>query len=291
MKIAFLMNVSNHWLKKVPLLIREIDKFFSGENERFLIDRSQPQCAEVFLEKIRNDKFDRIVVVGGDGTLNRVVNYLQNADSLDQFCLGVIPFGTCNDFAKKLGYSSGEIERPIQAVLKNNFRKVSVAKVNRHCFINNAGFGRKNPTEKRKSSISAIREMEPVLLKARWNGGSLNDNFLMMLCANAPYFSDGLCFSKKSDPSDNRLEFYFVKKMSKFKLFLKLLLGRANRPLHNPRFSRNILEIQTSRLTLQADRPISIVTDGEPVEELNAIREAVFEIAGDCKLLLFNEDH
>jgi diacylglycerol kinase (ATP) len=44
-----------------------------------------------------------IVVAGGDGSLHAVVNGLHNAGQLDSTCLGLVPLGTGNDFARGVG--------------------------------------------------------------------------------------------------------------------------------------------------------------------------------------------
>ena len=44
-----------------------------------------------------------ILVAGGDGTLHAVVNGLHKADLLGSTCLGLVPLGTGNDFARGVG--------------------------------------------------------------------------------------------------------------------------------------------------------------------------------------------
>ena len=44
-----------------------------------------------------------IVVAGGDGSLHAVVNGLHAAGQLDSTCLGLVPLGTGNDFARGVG--------------------------------------------------------------------------------------------------------------------------------------------------------------------------------------------
>jgi diacylglycerol kinase (ATP) len=52
-------------------------------------------------------RFDRIVVAGGDGTLNLTVNALR--DRLEDFVLGAVPSGTGNDLARSLGLGTDAI--------------------------------------------------------------------------------------------------------------------------------------------------------------------------------------
>jgi diacylglycerol kinase (ATP) len=51
---------------------------------------------------------DTVVVAGGDGTLNCVVNAL--ADSLSEYTFAVVPMGTGNDFARTLGMPADPVE-------------------------------------------------------------------------------------------------------------------------------------------------------------------------------------
>lgn len=285
MKTAFLFNPSPQWKRKTPLLFQRIHQRVDDDKQVFVVDRGEPDSTEKQLKKIIADKCDKIVVAGGDGSLNRVVNFLADARKLDRFTLGVLPFGTCNDFARKLGFRSGQMLQPIRALTQGRVRRVRVPRVNGRYFVNNAGFGRKNPAQKKKGALAALREMRPVSLEARWEGNRLNGLFFMMLCANAPYFSGGLSFSRQSDPTDGLLEFFLVKKSPKLALALRLLLGRAKLPLRYPILSGNILKIQTEKLILKAGESVTLVADGEPAGELEEGREAVFDIGGECDFI------
>lgn len=285
MKLGFLLNASNRWKKFTPQLTRQIANEIPFEKEIFVVNRDEAHSTEKHLRKMIENKFDRIVVAGGDGSLNRVINYLENHKLLDRVALGVIPMGTCNDFARKLGFRPGKPLTAIKAILKNRLKTVRLGKIGRLHFVNNAGFGKKNPSEKGRSAFKIVREMKAVAVQAAWDGNTMEGDFMMMLCANAPYFSGGLRFSRKSDPTDDILEFYFVKKMTKLNLMLRLLFGRVRFPMRLP-FSPSILRVQTSRLILKTEQPISIVIDGEPVPELAAARESVFEIASRCQFIV-----
>lgn len=251
-----------------------------------MVDRTLPDSLEQHLGKIVNNKFDRIVVAGGDGTVNRTIQFLLENNVLEKFLLGIVPLGTCNDFARYLGLKAGKIQKALRVILEDRRREVSVAQVNGVAFFNNAGFGKKNPADRKKSPVRVIREMEPVKLRAVWGTQFLEGSFFMMLCANAPYFSGGLRFSKNSDPHDDALEFYFVRSISKARLLLRFLLGRFHLPMHFPASSQDIVRVKSSQLSITTDRPVSVVVDGEPVSELLSTTHATFQFAGTCNFLV-----
>ena len=81
------------------------------------------------------EKEDYLVIVGGDGTLNRFVNDTDGMEIAHEILY--FPTGTGNDFAKDIGM--GENPRPITEYLKN---LPSVEVNGKHYrFINGVGFG------------------------------------------------------------------------------------------------------------------------------------------------------
>ena len=79
---------------------------------------------------------DRVIVGGGDGSLNAAVPALL-ATGLP---LGVIPLGTANDFARTLGIPL-DPHRAAQVVAAGNIKRVDVAEANGHPFLNVASIG------------------------------------------------------------------------------------------------------------------------------------------------------
>ncbi len=287
MKIAFLCNPAPHRRKKLPLLVSRIQKFVPAEREIFLVDRSVPNSLESHVERILDGGFERIIVAGGDGTLNRTVNALIIRNALHKVILGLIPFGTCNDFARSQGLYPRRISKVLKTVTKSSAKTINIARVNDHFFINNAGFGKRYAPEERKSGLEIVKKMVPVGVKAEWEKGVLRDKFYMMLCANAPFFSGGMRFSKASSPTDDVLDFFFVKKMMKLNLALRFIFGKARVPMHLSKFSKRILKVSAKKLKLDTEAPVSIAIDGEFRENLANVREATFEIAAHCRFLSY----
>lgn len=291
MKIAFLCNISLRWGNALPKIKKLIEKHISQKKDFFVVDKNDSNSTEKCLEKIVSENFDAIAILGGDGTVNRVINFLKKKNHLEKFKLALIPFGTCNDFSKVLGFKSQRFRKKkiisfLKTLSENHAKSFSVAKVNDHYFINNAGFGRRVPAANgKKSSIRDIRTMTPVHLNVRFDSKQLEGKYLMMVCANAPYFSGGLHFSKDSDPCDDQLELFFVKDVNKLRLIGKLFLGRRGFSLKRKN-DKTIERIESSKLSLKSESPIWIMADGEAVPELSGICEATFEIDGKAHFIL-----
>ena len=49
------------------------------------------------------DGCDALFIAGGDGTVNEAMNGLFSAGALNAVAIGIVPFGTGNDFAAALG--------------------------------------------------------------------------------------------------------------------------------------------------------------------------------------------
>lgn len=85
-----------------------------------------------------NEQIDLMVVAGGDGTINFVVNAMKRK-GLD-IPIGVIPAGTANDFAGALGMS-GELLEAARQIASGCEDRVDVGRVNDLWFVNIFSFG------------------------------------------------------------------------------------------------------------------------------------------------------
>ena len=85
-----------------------------------------------------NEQIDLMVVAGGDGTVNYVVNSMKSK-GLD-IPLGVIPAGTANDFAGALGMSHKPLEAARQ-IASGAIDRVDCGCVNGLYFVNIFSFG------------------------------------------------------------------------------------------------------------------------------------------------------
>ncbi|MDQ6624524.1 MAG: diacylglycerol kinase family lipid kinase [Verrucomicrobiota bacterium] len=73
-----------------------------------------------------NDGYEAVVAAGGDGTLNEVVNGV--ADHLDRLCVGLIPLGTGNDFARMIELPDSVAEC-LEVIERGYARKLDLVRV------------------------------------------------------------------------------------------------------------------------------------------------------------------
>ena len=85
-----------------------------------------------------SDDIDLVVICGGDGTINYVVNAMR-AMNLD-YPIGIIPAGTANDFAGALGVSARTLKAAEQ-IVKGTEQRVDCGRVNGMYFVNIFSFG------------------------------------------------------------------------------------------------------------------------------------------------------
>jgi len=80
-----------------------------------------------FTSTIDKNSFDRIIIFGGDGTINEVVNGLYYSNKLHIFDIGIIPTGSGNSVAHDI--NALDIDDAIRICTGNNIAKMDVNEV------------------------------------------------------------------------------------------------------------------------------------------------------------------
>ena len=73
-----------------------------------------------------NEGYDTIVVIGGDGALQDVLNGVMASDRAREVTLGIVPNGIANDFATYWGLSSHDYKAAVDSIIAGRVRKVDV---------------------------------------------------------------------------------------------------------------------------------------------------------------------
>ena len=109
-----------------------IKKLQTGNYQVSIFRSAEPGDLSVGLNDVTSD-YDAVVVAGGDGSINEVINTLLERQ-LD-LPLGIIPAGTANDFASQLKIPS-TVEQAVDIIKEEKIQTIDVGRVNEHYFIN-----------------------------------------------------------------------------------------------------------------------------------------------------------
>lgn len=146
--------------------------------------------------KAAQDGFDVVIAVGGDGTLNEVINGLCEQDYRPK--LGIIPAGTTNDFARALDIPRN-VEGALAVITTGKSMPIDIGKVNNHYFVNIAGGGELTEVSYEVPSklktvlgqlayfmkgIEMLPFIKPVMTKIEYDGNVIDEEIMLFLVGN-----------------------------------------------------------------------------------------------------------
>lgn len=120
--------------------------------------------ATQFAKEAGQEKYDLVVALGGDGTVNETVNGLAGFDQPP--VLGIIPMGTVNDLARSLKIPLAP-EKAIELLVKGQHKAVDIGQVNGRYFTNVLGIGKATKAVhdvdiKEKSKLGALAYVKAI---------------------------------------------------------------------------------------------------------------------------------
>jgi len=215
--------------------------------------------------------------VGGDGTFNEVVNGVDNKN----FPVCHIPAGSGNDFLRTFGTYT--VDQMISSIDTMKKVEIDCAMLNGRKYANVAscGFDAKVVVNAIKfkriplipASLSYYIAILYTLLSYKCtnvkivvDGEVIEGKKLLIIAANGRYYGGGFLCAPEADQNDEKLDFYIVKKVSRFtilRLFPKLIKGQHTKlPI--------VQFIRTKKCTITSDKPFAINADGETMIENHA---------------------
>ena len=138
MKVKFIYNPYSG----ENLILSKLDKVISLHQEAgYTVVPYRITAGEdvgVALSDIKDGNYKYILIAGGDGTVDSVVNAM--AKSGISLPIGILPVGTANDFSKFLGMSS-DVEEACKQILSSEVKSVDLGSINDKYFVNVASTG------------------------------------------------------------------------------------------------------------------------------------------------------
>ena len=241
-----------------------------------------PGHAETLAARARREGFDRVVAVGGDGTLLEVVNGLwwESRGALPS--VGVVPFGTGCDYVRS--FNLGQCRRDqVVTCLGEATLRVSVGLVHlqgldgqprQRVFVNVLGLGfdarviarfrqqRLRLPGKTAYFLSGIQELGRLThhrITGELDGRILETDAAVVVIGLGRYFGGGMMITPGASPQAGHFQVVLAQKLSRLEL-LALLPGLYfGKHLDHPR----ITAAYADHIRIEADPPAYVEAEGE----------------------------
>lgn len=294
MKHLFIINPAAGKGKALKL-IPHIKNIFKNREEEYIIEVTNKEGHATLIAKEYSLKEDyRIYSVGGDGTLNEVLNGMAESSCT----LAVIPGGSGNDFIKSIyNYEKSEsIESILLRTLKGEEKSIDLCKFNDRYFINiaSAGFDAEtayNATKFKKlpfiggtaayilSIIITVFKYKSYRLQITIDHKNFDEEVLLMAAANGRYYGGGINVTPKADINDGLFSVCLVKKVNRLKILR--LFPRVIKGTHEG--IKEVSFFEGKKVKIRSTESLYFNIDGE----ISKGEEAEFEIIkGGIKIIV-----
>jgi len=244
-----------------------------------LHNTEQPGEATALARQAVHEKADAVLVVGGDGTINEVVNGLAESP----VALGVLPGGTGNVWAKALGLPTRSplhlmpLLDSVRALVPGTTRRIDLGKANGRYFLQWTGLGldaevtyAMEPRTRRQRRLGIVAYLVAGVATASHMAGTrtriwIDDQrvyrrSILIVVSNSRVYSAGLTMATDALLDDGLLDvdvFAGTGFGDSMRTALGVITGLHVRdPRHSVYRGRTI--------QVESDRPLAVHVDGEP---------------------------
>lgn len=211
---------------------------------------------------------DLVMVVGGDGTLNEVVNGVRKGVPLS-----FIPAGTANVFAKEIGIPES-IPEAVAVSLRGRRKKIDVGVVNQRKFLLMAGVGMDAEVVEKVGEVEKrVFGKAPFVIKAFWEGvkfkpprirvkcASREEECSFLVVANSSFYGGGLKIAPWALLDDGWLEVCLFKGKNTWQFFHFAFSVVLSQQEKLPTFDF----FRARELEVSSDREVLVQCDGEVI--------------------------
>jgi diacylglycerol kinase (ATP) len=209
--------------------------------------------------------FDRVVVCGGDGTLNLAIREFDLANGT----LGLLPMGSGDDFARVLGIPR-DVEGACNVIVRGTVREVDVATANGLRYLGVAGLGFDSEVARYanervkllRGSLVYLYAILRVLPRFTPHRVRLNDRqeTIMFACVgNSRQYGGGIRITPSAEVDDGTLDLCLVHKTSRLQLLKTLPQAYTGAHVKSP----FVESARGTEFRFTSERELEVYADGE----------------------------
>jgi diacylglycerol kinase (ATP) len=230
-------------------------------------------------KKAREQDLDAVLVVGGDGTINEVINGLAESDVL----LGVLPGGTGNVWAKELGLPTRSplhlmpLVDSVRNLVPGSVRRIDLGKANGRYFLQWMGIGldaevtyAMEPRTRRQRRLGAVAYVAAGLTTAANMAGirtrihiddeTIYRRTILIVISNSQLYGGMVRIATDARLDDGLLDLN-VFSGTGFRSVIRAAMGIiTGLHIRDPRHSF----YRGRKILIKTDRPMAVHVDGEP---------------------------
>jgi diacylglycerol kinase (ATP) len=231
--------------------------------------------------------FDRLVIAGGDGTINTVVNAI--APRFAEIELGILPLGTGNDLARSLDIPLDDLEEAVQLACRGTAVPIDLGRVeggNTAYFVNAASGGvggtvasdiaagekmRWGAFAYWKTAIAKLAQLNEFRVDVQIDEQHFELPLFGIVIANGRYVGGGFEIAPRARLADGLLDVTTIPVLPP----TELLTAGLNFGLQRFDQAPAIKFYRGRRVSIASQPEIPFSVDGEPMRTLNAVFEVV----------------
>ncbi len=281
MKVAAIVNPVSGWKttgKDWPALLSSLGPEAAGVETFWSQYHGH---SELLAASARLSGYDRVIAVGGDGTLSEVLNGLWRERNGELPSVGMVPFGTGCDYIRNFEGGASRIERLRAAVSPSTtrvslglFRTQAAQGVRERVFAMVLGlgfdaevvrrfqtrrYGRAGWTAYAVSALRAFRGLKSHAMSGSLNGSSFNTNAIFLGAALGCWFGKRIEIAPAASPASNQFELVWVEPVGFPGLLSMVFLSYFGALQRSPHVKR----ARATRVSLDSTPPAWIEADGE----------------------------
>ena len=240
--------------------------FAKNENlESILYETSGTKDVENIKNLYNIHKPERIIIIGGDGTIRMVAEAIAKEDVI----LGIIPAGSANGFALDLDLQL-TLEKNLEVAFLHQFIEVDIITINDKISIHLSDLGLNAELIKNYEqgeihgkwgyALNTITTLfdsgEPFTAKIKANNETFGYVARMIVIANAKKYGTGVVINPNGVMNDGKFELVILKNFDLI-IFGQIISGNM------PSDPDDVEIISTDKATIELDAPVSFQIDGE----------------------------